>query len=189
MAASHFCADAIIHFGHACFSKVNNYPVFYVFMHLPIDVSIFGDRMYGTFSESSRKFLVFYSDEYYYELSTCLISFTLRRSRFRGQIINVHLFHLDKIREFAKSHVNIELAELAIDTPSDILCWKVPEPDLSDYVCIYLGIENQTFFNLTVSLKGRRFFCRHCENSIMIPPQNSTECDILFKLSIMINRA
>lgn len=54
----------------------------------------------------------------------------------------------------AKSFDNIEISELAIDTVSDILCWKLPKPDLSESVCVYIGDENQTFFNLTVSLKG-----------------------------------
>lgn len=68
MAASHFSADAIIHFGHACFSKVIDYPVYYVFTHSPFDVSTFGERMSDTFSDGSKKFVLFYSDEYYYEL-------------------------------------------------------------------------------------------------------------------------
>lgn len=82
MAASHFSADAIIHFGHACFSKVINYPVFYVFAHLPIDVSIFGDRMNDIFLDNSRKFVIFYSDEYFYELGMCycIISFSIRKT-------------------------------------------------------------------------------------------------------------
>lgn len=65
--------------------------------------------------------------------------------------------HLDKIRAFAMSQDNIQIAELAIFTPSDFLCWKISGKDLSDCVCIYLGAENQTFFNLTVSVKGNFF--------------------------------
>lgn len=76
----------------------------------------------------------------------------------RFEAFNIaYSFYSDKIRAFAKSRDNIKLAEIAIDTPSDILCWKLPEPNLSDCVCIYLGVENQTFFNLTVSVKGRFF--------------------------------
>lgn len=45
-----------------------DYPVYYVFTHSPFDVSTFGERMSDTFSDGSKKFVLFYSDEYYYEL-------------------------------------------------------------------------------------------------------------------------
>lgn len=65
------------------------------------------------------------------------------------------IFPLDKIRAFLQSYDNVTVAELAINTPPTTLCWTIEESNLSDCTCVYLGCENQTFFNLTVSIKGK----------------------------------
>ena len=39
VAAEHYDADSIIHFGHSCLSLVDKLSVFYVFEKLPLDVN------------------------------------------------------------------------------------------------------------------------------------------------------
>lgn len=46
---------------------------------------------------------------------------------------------------------------LALDGAPSSLCWKLPKEDLSQTTCIYIGGESQTFFNLSITLKGINF--------------------------------
>lgn len=64
------------------------------------------------------------------------------------------MFHLDKIKDIFKSFTNVEFGELALNDVPHSLCWRTLKKDLTDCVCFYVGSENQTFFNLTITMKG-----------------------------------
>lgn len=68
VAAAHFNANAIIHFGHACLSKVARLPVLYIFAHFTFDLNEFQRHFNDKFPNRNEDLLIFYSDEYCYEL-------------------------------------------------------------------------------------------------------------------------
>lgn len=70
MAASHFDADAIIHFGHACLSKVTRLPVHYVFANFKLNSNIFANELNNVVPNAEEDLMVFYSTAYYYQLGT-----------------------------------------------------------------------------------------------------------------------
>lgn len=39
MAAEHYSADSLVHFGHSCLSQVDKIPVFYVFEKYELDLN------------------------------------------------------------------------------------------------------------------------------------------------------
>lgn len=52
------------------------------------------------------------------------------------------------------SYTNLWFAKLALDEEADILCWKLKDSNLSEHICVYIGSEDQSFFNLMLSIKG-----------------------------------
>lgn len=65
----HINSDAIIHFGHACLSKVSRLPVHYVFMHYKFDAAKFNEAFQKHLPNHDEPILVFYSNGLFYELS------------------------------------------------------------------------------------------------------------------------
>lgn len=68
VAAMHINADAIIHFGHACLSKVSRLPVHYVFLHFKFDAAKFNEEFHKILPKLDEPILVFYSNGFYYQL-------------------------------------------------------------------------------------------------------------------------
>lgn len=71
--------------------------------------------------------------------------------------MNSFLGHI-KSRLAAAGLTNINYGELALNTEPDNLCWKLGESgnDLNDVTCIYVGRDDQTLFNLTLSISGKQ---------------------------------
>lgn len=42
-----------------------------------------------------------------------------------------------------------------MEAEADILSWLKPKHNLLESTCIFVGQENQTFFNLTIAVKGK----------------------------------
>lgn len=53
------------------------------------------------------------------------------------------------------SYEHIQYGQFALDCKPDILGWKVPQTNLEEATCIWIGPENQSFFNLTIATKGK----------------------------------
>lgn len=68
IAAAHIDADAIIHFGHACISRVSRLPVHYVFPNFPIDTELLKNEISKVDDECAGGILLFYDVGYYYSL-------------------------------------------------------------------------------------------------------------------------
>lgn len=66
IAAAHIDADAIIHFGHACLSKVSRLPVHYVFPNFIIKPELLRDEIIQL--DTSGGVLIFYDVGYFYSL-------------------------------------------------------------------------------------------------------------------------
>lgn len=64
----HINADGIIHFGHACLSKVSRLPVHYVFLHFKFDAIKFEEEFHKRLLNHEEPILVFYSNGLFYQL-------------------------------------------------------------------------------------------------------------------------
>ncbi len=62
VAAEHYDADSILHFGHSCLSPVEKLPVFYVFEKLPLDIQ----QVHAEISGKPGKLIVLYDCAYAY---------------------------------------------------------------------------------------------------------------------------
>lgn len=61
-------ADAIIHFGHACLSKVSRLPVHYVFMNFAFDSTAFVGELNKILPNIDGDIVIFVSSGYFYHL-------------------------------------------------------------------------------------------------------------------------
>lgn len=70
----------------------------------------------------------------------------------------LYVLFTDTIKERLSSSgfTNIRYGELALNAEPDILCWTLGDNarDLADVTCIYIGRDDQTLFNLTLSVSG-----------------------------------
>ncbi|KAG4074402.1 hypothetical protein HA402_000381 [Bradysia odoriphaga] len=133
IAAAHINADAIIHFGHACLSRVSRLPVHYVFPNFPIQPEVLLDEILKLDIESSAELLLFCDVGYHYSL--------------------------DAIRTTFESRPQIKIAELAVSSDPDILGYNLNSIQLENIsTCIYIGKDDQSFFNLNVSLPEKAWY-------------------------------
>lgn len=63
---------------------------------------------------------------------------------------------LDDLKYLLSSFENLKFAKLATNEEPDTLCWKLNDLNLETYKCIYLGEDDQSFFNLTVTVNGKK---------------------------------
>lgn len=61
----------------------------------------------------------------------------------------------DNIKSALSSYTQVSFAEFALDKQADHLAWRFPKVDLAATTCIWIGDDDQTFFNLSVSLSGK----------------------------------
>jgi len=64
VAAEHYDADCIVHFGHSCLSLVDKIPVFYVMDKFPLDLDLVAKQV-DLFS-TSEKLIILYDVAYSY---------------------------------------------------------------------------------------------------------------------------
>lgn len=134
IAASHIQADAIVHFGNACLSKVTRLPVLYIFHKFEINREDLMLKVQSIVTDTSEKLILFYDVGYYYAIDAI----------FNG------------LREL---YSNMEVGKLAIDgIEPDILCWSLTNmSSTEDYTCIYIGNDNQSFFNISMGVKCQKW--------------------------------
>ncbi|XP_063704681.1 2-(3-amino-3-carboxypropyl)histidine synthase subunit 2 [Culicoides brevitarsis] len=133
IAASHIQADAIIHFGNACLSKVTRLPVLYVFHKFSFDTGDFLQNVEAQVTDRDAKLMVFYDVGYYYAID-------------------------DAFAALKKVFGNAQIGKLAIDgVEPDILCWSMDKSSTEDFTCIYIGNDNQSFFNISMGIKCQKW--------------------------------
>lgn len=70
-------------------------------------------------------------------------------------MLNANLFlFIDDIKSALSNYANVSWAEFAFDKQADHLAWKLPKVDLPTTTCIWIGDDDQTMFNLCVTLNG-----------------------------------
>jgi diphthamide biosynthesis protein 2 len=68
VAAEHYEADSLVHFGHSCLSLVDKIPVFYVFEKFPLDLNALEVEVnkLAAANKPGQKLVVLYDVEYAY---------------------------------------------------------------------------------------------------------------------------
>ncbi|XP_055587157.1 2-(3-amino-3-carboxypropyl)histidine synthase subunit 2 [Uranotaenia lowii] len=134
VAASHVGADAVIHFGHACLSRSVRLPTRYVFLRYRINWDQFQTAVKAEFTDTQKKLAIFYDVGYTY----CI----------------------DKITKSLKEkYHNLSVGQLAENgTQPDLLCWKLDGQTFEDSSAIYVGKDNQSFFNTSNGIKTEQWY-------------------------------
>ena len=68
IAAAHVSSDCVIHFGHACLSKITRLPVLYIFTKLDMDVDQFVTDFERSIPDKSEKVSIFYDVSYFHAI-------------------------------------------------------------------------------------------------------------------------
>lgn len=150
--AEHVASEGLIHFGHACLTQSQSQlKVFYSFVSRPLDVVKFRDAFVREFKSKSQNLTIFYSTGYHH-----------------------------KVAEITEALVDFEaliIAKLAINSEPDLLNWiTAGRTDFSNSQCIYIGPDDQSSFNLRVSIVAQNWWLysadEHTLNEVTV--QNSS---------------
>lgn len=134
VAAAHANADGVIHFGHACLSKVARIPVLYVFFQFTLQEEHLLATLSHEFQPADVQITCFYEVCY----SNAMV----------------------KLRDtFVVQFPNITFASIAeTDEKADVMYWKLDTPRHSNGVVLYIGRDNLCFFNTAVSLAASQCY-------------------------------
>ncbi|KAG5671346.1 hypothetical protein PVAND_001549 [Polypedilum vanderplanki] len=144
IAAAHIQADGIIHFGHACLSKVTRLPVLYIFPKNEVDVEKFVAQFIANIPDRNEKVFIFYDVGSYHVIDS--IANRLHQS----------------------NYMNIDIGKLAENEEADILCWSLKNNQTTEnYTCVYLGKDNQSFFNISMGIKCKKWLLYDIECNTM----------------------
>lgn len=134
IAASHIGADAMIHFGHACLSRSVRLPIKYIFVKGGISVDRFVEALEREFPDPDISLGIFYD-----------VSFAHIAQEVEERI--------------GASFKNVTVGQLALSGEQpDLLCWKLSGRSFDGSVCIYIGRDNQSFFNTANGIKASKWF-------------------------------
>ncbi|XP_053662207.1 2-(3-amino-3-carboxypropyl)histidine synthase subunit 2 [Anopheles marshallii] len=134
IAAAHANADGIVHFGHACLSKVSRIPVLYVFFQFKLEEGQLLATLSREFVTRNIHVTCFYEDCY-----------TDAMDEMRDTLVD--------------RFPNMVIANLAkADQKADIMHWKLDTPHESNGLVLYIGRDNLSFFNTAVALKATQCY-------------------------------
>lgn len=130
IAAAHVEAEGLIHFGNACQSKASRLPVLYIFPNFDFDVELFLNSISNLKLENDSQRLIIYFDAGYQYIVD-------RNSNDITEGLNDKLKHTVELRKYPSP-------ETLQDNENDI--------------CIFVGLDNQAFFNISMSVKAKKWY-------------------------------
>lgn len=151
IAAEHVKADAIVHFGHACLSSSKRLPVLYIFEKKELNIDTFVLKWKREFSDPASKIALFYNAAYYHCLNT--------------------LTPLLK-----KDYPNLHISQLALndsETKQTLGRYFHKPLEGEDFIYIYIGSDDQSYFNLSVTYNLQECFIYHNEEFLKTSPVDS----------------
>lgn len=138
IAAAHINADSIIHFGHACLSKISRLPVLYVFPKFSITLNEFEECLQRNVPDTNEKLALFYDVGYSHLIKELT-------NQLKMNYNNLYMGSLATGEELKRLE-------------PDILCWEqLKDLQIDEYTCIFIGKDNQTFFNISTAIKGKKW--------------------------------
>lgn len=138
IAAAHINADSIIHFGHACLSKISRLPVLYVFPKFANILNEFVECLQRNVPDTNEKLALFYDVGYSHLMKQLT-------SQLKMNYSNLYVG-------------NLALGDELKRLEPDVLCWaQLKDLQIDEYTCIFIGKDNQTFFNISTAIKGKKW--------------------------------
>ena len=133
VAASHYNADLIIHFGQSCLANTGKTPVLYIFGNEGIESEILLNRMHEQFSDSKDKLLLLFDVQY----NKALLSL---KETLQAQFPNIVISELN-----VKNKTNNEGVVTKFGRSYKL------EGDIQEYKIIFIGSNERTLYNTIVS--------------------------------------
>ncbi|XP_069363496.1 2-(3-amino-3-carboxypropyl)histidine synthase subunit 2 [Maniola hyperantus] len=152
VAAMHVQGEAVIHYGHTCFTAAN-IPVFTVLPKRQLNIDVTKKLLIEHFSTGNDKLCLFYGAEYEY-CKDELISFYFQRY----PECSVAFIEIEEVpnRYLGRVVRNVRNDTLSLD-------------DIKDCSCVYVGSRGQTLFNFTISIPA-------CKWYLLDPDESKISC-------------
>lgn len=143
-------ADSVVHFGNACRSKVSRLPVFYSFPQFDIDLPIFYDYLTSFGEKAKDEIVTIYLDIGYHHLfDDALEELKNILQAFKANEVQIVCYCGHKFAKLLDSS-EIEIYE-------DDYTKFINEAD-DKRLCLFVGGDNQRFFNLSLTTKAAKWF-------------------------------
>lgn len=142
--AEHISATGLVHFGPACLTKphTEQLTVIYLFTEDTFDVAAFKEQITNSFPDQSSRLGVFYSTAAVYQYAA--------------------------IKEALREYPNAIAASLALDGQPNLMHWHTNGvTDFTNMSCVYIGRDDQTLFNLTVSVAAKQWLLFDTGTNVM----------------------
>ncbi|KNC29690.1 hypothetical protein FF38_05068 [Lucilia cuprina] len=150
IAAAHVDADSVVHFGNACRSKVSRLPVYYSFPQFEIDLPKFYDYLTMFGQNAKDQIVTIYFDIGYHHLfEKCKEELKNILKSFDSKEVNIVCYCGNTFGKLLESG---EIITMFNDYDK-----HVNELD-ETRVCLFVGGDNQRFFNLSLSSKAAKWF-------------------------------
>ncbi|XP_075147984.1 diphthamide biosynthesis 2 [Haematobia irritans] len=148
IAAAHVEADSLVHFGNACRSKVSRLPVLYSFPHLDIELPKFFDflKTLVIYTEG-QKVTIYFDIGYHYLLNDA------NEKELANHILQLKAKEIDII-----SYCGDKFGLLSEDGTFSIVSGECDKEIDPCRICIFVGTDNQRFFNLSLTTKAVKWF-------------------------------
>ncbi|XP_061191855.1 2-(3-amino-3-carboxypropyl)histidine synthase subunit 2-like [Saccostrea echinata] len=199
VAAEHFSANSIIHFGQACLSPTNRLPVLYVFGHQEIDVTDCIEKFCSLYSAEDNVVLI-YDTEYAYvaeSISSQLTPYFKNLTASQLDLSNTGLESFCSENTSSSQENNDLNSSASVSTDSQVSVFRKCGrlfPNLSEQEfnesrkIFYIGEESLTLSNLMMTF-NKCTFCCYNPSLKEIVKENVRSNKALMKRFHMVERA
>jgi diphthamide biosynthesis protein 2 len=113
---------------------VTRLPVLYIFHKNNVDIEKFVECFTSHIPDRMEKVFIFYDVGSYHAIDTLA----------------------NKLHQL--NYVNVDIGKLAETEEPDILCWSLKNNQATEnYTCVYVGTDNQSFFNISMAIKCKKW--------------------------------
>ncbi|XP_013405912.1 2-(3-amino-3-carboxypropyl)histidine synthase subunit 2-like [Lingula anatina] len=158
VAAQHYSADSVIHYGRACLSPVTRYPVLYVFGRKDIDVQHCCEQFQKLFPDLTQHVLVLYDVVYSHAIGDL-------KSRLQGSYCNVLISELNTTEKTGEGVSNVQANSNTQELFGRTVIIPI-EKTIKDYKVFYIGAESFALTNFIMTLNQCTFYSYNPETSI-----------------------
>lgn len=160
VAAQHYSADLIVHYGRTCLSLTSRIPVFYVFGREPVDIADCVKKTEQHIGEG-KNILLAYDVPYTHVASEVVAE--LRKIEGIGKVVCSEIDVADKPYDVPEDKCQTTFCgKVGRDPTNEILpgrSWLLPEGmSISDFTILYLGSESLTLTNLLLTQRCESIF-------------------------------
>ncbi|KAJ1666698.1 Diphthamide biosynthesis protein 2 [Coemansia sp. RSA 1813] len=148
VAAEHYSADLVVHYGRTCLSLTTRIPVFYVFGREQIDI----DDCVGKLSvvvEQGTNILLLSDVGYMYKIEDIAVALRDRVDSPFGSVVTSKITAADRVYMPSSETNDIQPGR----------SWKLPnEHAIGDYTILYIGQESLTLTNVLLTQRSKAIY-------------------------------